>query len=379
MPNIQIVTTSNLFGGHANPIQVMKMADAFSSLGFNVDILLPGWRKKINSLELSERFGVKNEFKISFIPNIFIIKKLFIISFALGSYFKSFKWDKKTIIISRNERAANLLLQAGKKVMYENHTFYYATKNITSKYRKRVKNLMKKKNICMVTISKRLKELWVDYGIMPDKVFVAHDGVDSEDYKKIAGLDKKAIKKKLGLPLEKKTICYVGSLKEDRGIEFILDAANSYKEKDYLFLIIGGSQPEIEKYSTKIINNNVVFTGYIDNSKVPYYLRCADLLVMPYQSSVVTIDGCSPLKVFEYLASGNYILAPKFPSFFEAMESFDGITYYESDNKRKFLDEMDKILQNPNVLSFYDRFKILDEYSWQNRAKKIINIYSQFL
>jgi len=111
---------------------------------------------------------------------------------------------------------------------------------------------------------------------------------------------------------------------------------------------------------------------------VPFYLRCEDLLVMPYQSSVVTIDGCSPMKVFEYLASGNHILAPKFPSFYEVMKDFDGITYYEPDNKGNFLDEMDKILHNPNILSFYDRFIKLDEYSWQNRAKKILNIYSHF-
>jgi len=99
---------------------------------------------------------------------------------------------------------------------------------------------------------------------------------------------------------------------------------------------------------------------------------------MPYQGKIVTIDGCSPMKVFEYLASGGYILAPVFPSFYEVMKDFEGVTFYEPENKTKFMFEIDKILPNPNALRFHDRFDKLDIYSWQNRAKKLLNIYFQF-
>jgi len=378
MHNIKIISTSNFFGLLANPIQIMKMADAFSEIGFNAEIFLPGWKKSINSQEVSERYGVKNNFKINFIPNFSIKGKFNIISFAIGSFFKSFNWNDKAIIITRNERVASLLVHARKKVMYENHTFYYPSENITLKYRQRVKALMKNKNVCMIAISKRLKELWVNYGLNSHKIFVAHDGADLAEFKRIAKFDKKELKEKLGLLLEKGIICYVGSLSKGRGIEFILDAAIFYKDKNYLFLIIGGRKSEINKYKNKPNSKNIVFTGYIENSRVPLYLRCADLLVMPYQSKVVTIDGCSPMKVFEYLASGSYILAPVFPSFYEVMKDFGGITFYEPEDNRKFISEIDKILSSPNALRSHDRFDKLDIYSWQNRAKKLLNIYFQF-
>ncbi len=377
MHNIKIISTSNLFGIQANPIQIMKMADAFSDIGSNVEIFLPGWKKSINSMELSGRYGVKNNFKINFIPNISIKGKFNIITFAIGTFFKSLNWNDKAIIITRSERAAVFLLRTGKKVIYENHAFYYPSENITSKYRKRVKALMKNKNVFMIAISKTLKELWVNYGLNSDKIFVAHDGVDLAEFKRIAKLKKKELRKNLGLPLEKEIICYAGSLSTGRGIEFILDAATFYKDKNYLFLIIGGRNSEINKYKNKLNTNNIVFKSYIENSKIPLYLRCADLLVMPYQRKVVTIDGCSPMKVFEYLASGNYILAPVFPSFYEVMKNFKGITFYEPEDNRKFIIEIDKILSNPNALIFHDRFDKLDIYSWQNRAKKLLNIYFQ--
>ncbi len=378
MYNIKIISTSNLFGIQANPIQIMKMADAFSDIGFNVEILVPGWKKSINSMELSGRYGVKNNFKINFIPNISIKGKLAIITFAIGSFFKSFNWNDRAIIITRNERVAAFLVRTGKKVIYENHTFYYPSENITLRYRQRVEALIRNKNICMIAVSKRLKELWGNYGLNSDKIFVAHDGVDLPEFKRIAKFKKKELREKLGLPLEKEIICYAGSLREGRGIEFILDAATFYKDKNYLFLIIGGINSEINKYKNKLTSNNVIFTGYIENSKVPLYLTCADLLVMPYQSKVVTIDGCSPMKAFEYLASGGYILTPIFSSFYEVMKDFGGITFYEPENKAKFIFEIDKILQNPNSLRFHNRFDKLDIYSWYNRAKKLLNIYFQF-
>ena len=378
MQNIKIISTSKLFGFYANPIQIMKMADAFSDIGFNVEIFVPGWKKSINSMELGGRFGVKNNFNINFIPYISIKGKFRIITFAIGCFFKSFNWNNRTVIIARNERGATLLVRTGKKVIYENHTFYYPSENVTLKYRQRVKALMRNKNVFMIAISKRLKELWVNYGIYSDKIFVAHDGVDLAEFKRIAKLKKKQLRKKLGLPLEKEIICYAGSLSTGRGIEFILEAAAFYKDKNYVFLIMGGQTSEINNYKNKVYSNNVIFTGYVENSKVPLYLRCADLLVMPYQRKVVTIDGCSPMKVFEYLASGSYILSPIFSSFYEVMKDFEGITFYEPENKRKFIYEIKNILQNPNALKFQDRFDKLNMYSWQTRANKLLNFYFQF-
>ncbi len=89
MHNIKIISTSNIFGLLANPIQIMKMADAFSEIGFNPEIFLPGWKKSMNSQEVSERYGVKNNFKINFIPNFSIKGKFNIITFAIGSFLRA--------------------------------------------------------------------------------------------------------------------------------------------------------------------------------------------------------------------------------------------------------------------------------------------------
>jgi len=378
MSKVKILSTSDISGNFANLIQIMKMANAFSEIGSEAEVYLPGKKKRVSSLVWQLRFGIKNDFPIYLIPNLKVMNKFGIISFALSSALRSRKWDRNDIIITRNERIASSLLRMRKKIVYESHTFYYPTESISQKYRQRVKSLMKKDGVCMVTISHRLKNLWRDYGIDEAKIFVAHDGVDLQEFQRLLKMDKAELKKQLGLPSEKKIICYAGSLTQDRGIEFILDAANHYKDKDYFFVVIGGKASETNHYMERSQNGNIAFIGYIMNSRIPFFLCCADLLVMPYQSSVVTIDGCSPMKIFEYLASGSYILTPKFPSFHEIMEKFEGITYYEPGDGKKFMTEIQNILDNPETARTFNRAEKLIPYSWQNRAKKILEYYTGF-
>lgn len=378
MSKIKILSTSDISGNFANLIQIMKMANAFSEIGSEAEVYLPGKKQKVSSLVWQLRFGIKNDFAIHLIPNLKILNKFGIITFALRSALKSQKWDPDDIIITRNERIASFLLQTGKKVVYENHTYYYSSEKITQKYRKRVLSLMNKEGVCMVTISTRLKELWKNFGVDENKIFVAHDGVDLHEFQRLLNRDKAELKEQLGLPTDKRIICYAGSLTQDRGIEFILDAASRYKDKNYFFVVVGGKASEINHYMARSQNENIAFTGYIMNSRIPLFLRCADLLVMPYQSSVVTIDGCSPMKTFEYLASGSYILTPKFSSFHEVMEKFDGITFYEPEDKEKFLAEIENILENSEAGKTYNRSDNLIPYTWQNRAKKILGFHTDF-
>ncbi|UCC96025.1 MAG: hypothetical protein JSW40_04550, partial [Candidatus Omnitrophota bacterium] len=117
--------------------------------------------------------------------------------------------------------------------------------------------------------------------------------------------------------------------------------------------------------------------GYVDNEKIPLYLKASDLLVMPYKKCVTTIDGCSPMKVFEYLASGTHILSPRFESLYEVLKDFEGVTSYESEDKERFILEIDKILTGLKVSNSYKRDDKLALYSWPRRAKLFIDIFSK--
>src|SRR6056300_506023 len=66
----------------------------------------------------------------------------------------------------------------------------------------------------------------------------------------------------------------------------------------------------------KIIKENLKIYNFVEYNKVPSILASSDLLLMPYEKKVFirakninTADYCSPLKMFDYLASGKIIIS----------------------------------------------------------------------
>ncbi len=101
-------------------------------------------------------------------------------------------------------------------------------------------------------------------------------------------------------------ICYVGRLSEEKGVRFLLSAAESIIEhiKDAKLIIVGTGPLEDELKS--MINNsdlleNVIFLGYVDN--VFKVLKQVDVFVLPSRS-----EGC-PISVLEAMSMGLPVVA----------------------------------------------------------------------
>jgi len=64
---------------------------------------------------------------------------------------------------------------------------------------------------------------------------------------------------------------------------------------------------------------NLTLTGFVPNRHIPLYQAAAEILLMPYETSVSvsgggnTADICSPMKMFEYMAAGRRSFPPIYP------------------------------------------------------------------
>ncbi len=103
---------------------------------------------------------------------------------------------------------------------------------------------------------------------------------------------------------------YVGSLRKEKGPFFLLEIAKYMPELN--FVIIGGDKRKVQYIKELSLSKgikNCYVHAYIDYKYVPYCLMEADILIMPYLKTGELIDSMSPLKMFEYLATGKPILA----------------------------------------------------------------------
>ena len=120
---------------------------------------------------------------------------------------------------------------------------------------------------------------------------------------------KETIKKRLKGKIEgKKVVLFAGRLNKEKGIEEVISAVKQLNRKDVVLLIVGsnfykasivGIYEERLHALAKELENQIVFTGYIDNEDMPTVYRMADVVVLPSMW-----DEPAGMTMIEAMASG---------------------------------------------------------------------------
>ncbi len=356
------------------------MCKAFAQIGVEVTLAIPKNDCAIENNEIiRQELGTPANFKIIEYRKFTIYGR----PSTLGAY-----WGVKSILkdhpkydfcYTRNFFLANLSSKMGLKTIYEEHDKKLHPHTLLNKYytKKMLSNIHSDKIIKMIVISNALADVWIKQGVPSEKIMSAHDGVSLDEYKNIK--DQSQARKELGIKKQKKIIMYVGSLYRDRGIETIIKLAGRFPNE--CFMVIGGPENEKNYYQADAASKNLknmIFTGRIPHYKVKDYLFASDVLLMLWTSRTPTIDICSPLKLFEYMAAEKIIVGYGFPTIKEVCS--DGIdsflatpcSYDELENKLKQAIS----LEYPNQLAINARRLIIKKYNWQYRAQQILNSFT---
>jgi len=170
-----------------------------------------------------------------------------------------------------------------------------------------------------------------DYGrsMQGVEVQVAPNAVDLEHYAKLPG--PAAARQQLGLP-DCLTAVYSGHFYAGRGIELLLGLAKSFPE--IRFLWVGGRAEDVNGWRVRLKElgvQNVTLTGFIEQAKLPLYQAAGDFLLMPYEKHIAGSSGgnsadiCSPMKMFDYLATGRVILTSDLPVLHEVLNAKNAV------------------------------------------------------
>jgi len=226
----------------------------------------------------------------------------------------------------------------------------------------------------LVCISQELSKYWQKRGIKCNEIIVQHDGMNPRYYKNMAEIP--SGKEKLGLDKNCKIATYIGSLRHNRGIDYIIQLAVDFPDVE--FIVIGDYLTNKGYYEIKALQRdalNVSFLGWISPKKVPMYLSASDVLIMNWTKKVPTINFCSPLKVFEYMASGRVIIGPGFSTIKEVLSDGKEAYLFKPDNYQSMKTTFKKaiVMKYPNKISENARKKAFLKYGWDSRIKNIIN------
>jgi glycosyltransferase involved in cell wall biosynthesis len=366
----------------ANTIQVMKMAQATTEVGHHVRVLVPdlGQGKVLAWEPIASHYGLRHRFDIDWLA---VSPRLrgYDYGVKVVRYFRQWGAD---LLYTRFPQAGALASMLGIPTILEVHDL---PRGIMGRYLFR-RFLQGRGAHQLVLITQSLQEaISRAFAPLPDTLTtqVVPDGVDLDRYDNLpppyeARQHLKA-KNQPGVSVSRFTIGYTGHLYPGRGVDLILEMAS--RLPDMSFLVVGGDPQAVEAYRTLIANrklDNVLLTGFVSNMDLPDYQAACDILLMPYQNRVAASSGgdigrfLSPMKLFEYLASGRVILSSYLPVLCEVLNNENAILLPP--------DELDAWVAAILEISLdaVRREKLAKKalqdarlYTWETRAKRIFS------
>lgn len=298
----------------ANSIHVMKMCQALRQLGNQVELCAPKRTYALTLTHPSEiwtHYGIQETFAIRWIKSSNLLREY---DYAWRAALHA-RHQRPDVVFARNVPAAAMTSLWGLPTICEIHdaphlrgSLYQFSHHLLARGR----GLRR-----LVVISQPFHELLLEFfqgKVAADKILILPDGVDLERFESLP--DAVEARKRIGLPEAGMTLGYAGHLYPGRGVELILELARRLPQ--CRFLLAGGNDEDIASYRNEAQSkgvSNATFLGFITNSKLPQYLAACDVLLMPYQRKVAVSGGgdtskwMSPLKVFEYMATGRLILS----------------------------------------------------------------------
>ena len=378
---IVAISGSQVPSNVANSLQTMKAVHALAQLGHDVTLIVP-FTAGAGSVpahsdqwnELASYYGLQKEFKVEYLPSA--SRRLFFLSAVQRA--KNFKPD---LLYVWPLPSAVLGLMNGLPVILEMHDL--PSGRIGPLWFRYFRDFKGRKRLALITkaLKNSLSERFGSFTLPGSDIVLSPKGVELERFENLP--DPAAARQTLGLK-EAPTVVCTGHLYAGRGVELFIQLAGLFQQKGVQFIWAGGKLEDIEKWQTQTkLIPNLTFCGFIPNSRLPMYQAAADILLMPYSHEIGISSGpghsaqiSSPMKMFEYLASGRAILASDLPVFHEVLNEKNALfAPPPPENLPAWQGALATLLDDPakrEELSAQARMDAKN-YSWTERARRILD------
>ncbi len=355
-------------------MHVMKMCQAFVQTGHDVDLVVPGRPGTARDGDaLWRHYGVRDRFPVRRVRRLP----------ALGG------WDyaartglfpgspRPDILYTRILATAAVAATRGVPVVYEAHTPVLGRSGpVAFRALLRAPGFRR-----VVVISQALRRIFSEaWGkLLPaSRLVVAHDGVDLERFdSRSSAADARA---SLGLPWDGVTAGYAGHFYRGRGMDLVLDVARALP--DVGFLLVGGTPADLARVRADAARRgleNVAFPGFVPNGDLPRYLAACDILLMPYERHVTpdkpydVSAWMSPMKMFEYMATGRAIVSSDIPVLREVLDESRAVLCPPGDVEA-WRRELASLARDPARAAALGRAARLDveKYTWRSRVGRVL-------
>lgn len=227
----------------------------------------------------------------------------------------------------------------------------------------------------LVAVSTPIKTHLVSLGVPQEKIRLIHNGADCERFSPV--IDGRSIRKKYDLA-DELVVGFVGGFLPWQGVETLLDVALDLVEPAHNihFMLVGPAhhwsslgdslQRKMEQANESGL---VIFTGAVPHQDVPHYLAAMDIVTVPDFN-----EYGNPIKIFEYMAMGKPLIAPRVPSIAEIVTHGQDGWLMERSSPGNLLAAILELERNWELrvqIGARAREKALQKFTWQRSAHQL--------
>ena len=353
-------------------MQIVKTAEAFKKTGLAVTLFIPKRKNHIKT-NIETFYNIKSAVNIIRVPDMvrpfqylsealyFPLQRLWfgVVAFVYGLF-----WPGS--IYSRDITVSFFLSLFGKRVTYEDHQ---PKLRLNWLYMFFLRVIPRK-----VLVAQNLIAEYEAMRISKESYICAPNGVDIAEFDKVS-VDKTFWHREFGIPADLPVALYVGHFYRWKGVYTVLDAAKDIKAA---VVLIGGTKEDYEavtQYIKERARTNVYLHPFVPHHEIIKYIKSADILVLPNTAIEERSQKyTTPIKLFEYMASGVPIVASNISSLTPYLKNNANALLCAPDNPHELAESINAVLGNKDLAKRISNQAENDagQYDWKNRAQKII-------
>jgi len=344
----------------ASSIQVMRMCDAFADAGHDVTLVA----KAGPALADDDRafYGTKRPFEIVKLARPGWRGGGVVFTTQMAREILRRRTD---LVYSRDLAGAVIAAELRRPVVYEAHGI---PANAAARWL--LARVVRERTLRgIVAISSALRDDLASLGLVSSHAptIVAHDAAEIS-----------------AVPLRTRTnarpqLGYVGNLYPGRGIELVIELAARLPGCDVV--IVGGSPDDIKRWSPHA-PANLSFRGFVPPAGLDAIYASLDVVLMPYPRSGIGVASgandtsrwCSPMKMFEYMASGAPIVSSDLPVLQEVLRHERNALIAPAGDVAAWSRAVQRLIDDRELaarLAATARDDLLRDHTWRGRVRHI--------
>lgn len=391
MPKLLYISMMRMPTEKAHGLQIAQNCEAFADAGYELTLWVS---RRWNTRQMRQvkdpfaYYGVRPNFTIRYLPCIDLFPLfppdgrgarlafyLLLLSYALVMT-ALLLMTRADVYYSRDEALLAILswLKPQSALAYEAHLLASSQRGAA------LTRYVVARAGSVIAITPQLRQdLIHQRGARPERTLAAHDGIRRARFASLP--DQAAARRRIGWDESAFIVGYVGRLHTvgmDKGVGTLIQALA--KVEDVHLALVGGPDDMAEDLRRQwrelgLPDERFLYAGHVTPDEVPRYLCAFDVCAMPLPRAAHFAHYASPLKLFEYMASGRPTVASDLPAWSDVVRHEETALLAPPGESAALAQAIRRLRRDPALrerLAKNASRRVMAHYTWAARAKKIL-------